>query len=491
MLTLKLIILAIFRLVGPTSFGDPLDDHHSTNNNGSDLEEWIKIQYKTSKTMLLHNVSPPGTRRGAVIASPSTEHPNYFFNWVRDSALVTNTIVTLWLKEANGEEAIPLENLIWDIADFNLDIMDTSSPCSCFGEPKFMVNGNAFTEPWGRPQNDGPSLRALTFIRYARHYLKTQFIDSGLEHSHASSHYHHIDILSRLPAMTVITRDLDYIAKVHSDICFDLWEEVNGHHFHTRLVQYAALTRGAEFIKTYLNDTKTADNYLLQAKTLLNRLTKDHVDTKGKMIRASVDVINDSKKYSNLDASVILAVLQADVSEFSVMNPYVVDTVSKIVKVMSDLYPINKEGDDEKLRSKYGDGGRLAPAIGRYPEDVYDGYGISTGNPWFLTTLAMAEYLYKLSLFKHDDSDSEVLLLQQNQPRNDQGYAMSSRLRRSLIRAGDSFLWRVKKHAGETGSMSEQFHRNTGFMEGARDLTWSYAAFLTAIWARERALDEL
>ena len=33
--------------------------------------------------------------------------------------------------------------------------------------------------------------------------------------------------------------------------------------------------------------------------------------------------------------------------------------------------------------------------------------------------------------------------------------------------------------------MSEQFSRYDGYQKGARDLTWSYASFLTAKWARD------
>src|SRR5688500_16671266 len=28
------------------------------------------------------------------------------------------------------------------------------------GEPKFQADGSAFNDPWGRPQNDGPAIRA-------------------------------------------------------------------------------------------------------------------------------------------------------------------------------------------------------------------------------------------------------------------------------------------------------------------------------------------
>jgi hypothetical protein len=37
-----------------------------------------------------------------------------------------------------------------------------------------------------------------------------------------------------------------------------------------------------------------------------------------------------------------------------------------------------------------------------------------------------------------------------------------------------------------TGALTEQFNRDTGIMQGATDLTWSYAAVLTAF--RHRAL---
>jgi glucoamylase len=36
------------------------------------------------------------------------------------------------------------------------------------GEPKFMVDGTAFTGSWGRPQRDGPALRATALITYAK-----------------------------------------------------------------------------------------------------------------------------------------------------------------------------------------------------------------------------------------------------------------------------------------------------------------------------------
>lgn len=40
--------------------------------------------------------------------------------------------------------------------------------------------------------------------------------------------------------------------------------------------------------------------------------------------------------------------------------------------------------------------GEFSPCLGSYEEDIYDSVAFSGGNPWFLTTLAGAEYLYSI-----------------------------------------------------------------------------------------------
>ena len=46
------------------------------------------------------------------------------------------------------------------------------------------------------------------------------------------------------------------------------------------------------------------------------------------------------------------------------------------------------------------------------------------------------------------------------------------------------FLRRTRYHMDAEGSLSEQINRDNGFMQGAHDLTWSYASFFTAAQAR-------
>lgn len=126
-----------------------------------------------------------------------------------------------------------------------------------------------------------------------------------------------------------------------------------------------------------------------------------------------------------------------------------------------------------------------AVAVGRYPEDSY-----YNGNPWYLTTLAAAEQLYdaiivwkaqgsitvtstSLAFFK--DFDSSITA---------GTYASSSSTYTTLLNAittyADGYVGVVQKYAATNGSLSEQFDKNTGQPLSAYDLTWSYAAFLSA-----------
>jgi glucoamylase len=124
-------------------------------------------------------------------------------------------------------------------------------------------------------------------------------------------------------------------------------------------------------------------------------------------------------------------------------------------------------------------------AIGRYPEDTYQG-----GNPWYLNTLAAAEQLYdalytwnklgsitvtSTSLAFFQDLDSSVAA---------GTYASSSSTYTTLYNAvktyADGYVNVIATYAQSNGSLSEQFSRSNGTPLSAYDLTWSYAAFLTA-----------
>lgn len=372
-----------------------------------------------------------------------------------------------------------LEALIKTYATMNDKLQKTNNPSGTYttggiGEPKFLVNGNAFNEGWGRPQLDGPAIRATVLIKFAN-----MMLDAGQSSYVTSTLYD-----SKLPTNTVIKADLEYVAKVWRDSGFDLWEEVKGVHFFTFMVQYRALVEGAE-LANRLGDTGAGAWYTSQAAAIKARLPEFWSASKGYLVTS----LGGGR--SGLDCGTLLGSLHANGARGFAAYPPTSDevlvTLQALVNVMKPLYSINSAP------------GAPGIAIGRYPEDVYDGVGTSTANPWFICTLTTAEVLHTASKGFTTAGKITVSSLTQNffrqfLPSATAGttYSTGSAGFNSLISGlktyGDTFIATAQLHAANNGSLSEQFGRNDGFMTGARDLTWSYASFLTAAAARSGSL---
>lgn len=95
-------------------------------------------------------------------------------------------------------------------------------------EPKFNSDGSAFTGSWGRPQRDGPALRATALIAYAKWLVANGYTTTA----------------STL-VWPVIQNDLNYVTQYWSQTGYDLWEEVSGYSFFTIAAQHRALVEGA------------------------------------------------------------------------------------------------------------------------------------------------------------------------------------------------------------------------------------------------------
>ena len=112
-----------------------------------------------------------GAYPGIVVASPSRNDPPYFYTWTRDAGLTIKCLVDQFLAGQTN-----LEGTIQDYINSQVSLQTVNNPsgglCSGgLGEPKFEVDGTQFTGDWGRPQRDGPALRATAMIAYARHLL--------------------------------------------------------------------------------------------------------------------------------------------------------------------------------------------------------------------------------------------------------------------------------------------------------------------------------
>lgn len=429
------------------------------------LEKWLPLQEKTALKNLLRNISPLGAAKGAVVASPSKQDPDYWFHWIRDAALVMSFIVDQYTQTTQSEQKGFYLDLIWDYIQFSKTNQLTANPSGGPGEPKFNVDGSAFVGPWGRPQNDGPALRAMTLIQFAKSLVQEGKVEDQKRLS------------------SIIKYDLEYVSHHWKDASFDLWEEIKGHHFYTLMVQHRSLVEGAAYCKT-LGDTAAADWYLSQAQGIRSELQKFWDSSRGYIQSTLHRVGGIDYKKSNIDSSVILGVLHAANSDnvFGVDDPRVQATLLKTKQSFKSLYSVNQSGP-------------TGVAIGRYPEDKYDGYSsVGEGNPWILATNAFAEFYYRLENVYQAKGEISI------NPTNraffaDLGFDVAlGTLRRGerlfdqivkrLSQEGDEYLNRVKFHSDSDGQMAEQMNRWSGYLQGARDLTWSYASFLTALRVR-------
>ena len=389
------------------------------------------------------------------MASPSRVHPEYYFHWVRDSALTMDTLYNF----QNTEKA-HVESTLIDYVNFSrrnqLTFNFSSQSGHQIGEPKFQINGNAYDKDWGRPQNDGPALRALTLMR-----LANQWIASGQANRVLSLLYK-----PEQPATTVIKADLEYVSHHWNEPNIDLWEESYGMHFYTLISQMTAMNEGAK-LAFVLGDSGAGQFYQSQAALIEKILAgfwssrlgyyvvTQQVDSSGHVTQ------NLDPKPSGLDTAIILGVLHSKRvrGDFSITDPKVLSTAKALERSFASIYAINQRFTGEGL----------APAIGRYPEDIYNGYdsnrSLNTiGNPWYLCTMALAEFYYKLSVQTSASANKQL-----------------------YFNTAEAFLKRVQRHVPQDGSLSEQFNRDSGFAQGATHLTWSYAAFVTANAARENA----
>ncbi|KAK0638219.1 Glucoamylase GLU1 [Lasiodiplodia hormozganensis] len=493
------------------------------------LDTWLEEEEHIAVDRLLANIAPNGRNAqhaapGTVIASPSKEHPNYYYQWVRDAGITMATVVDLYVADPTSElSRTVLLPTLESYASISQKIQHTSNPSGDFtfpdlnglGEPKFMVDGSPFTSNWGRPQRDGPALRATALMKFMRAYNES---NPGVWESRTTASTD--DWFGRLysaelPARSIIKADLEYVARHWPDSGFDLWEEVQGRHFFTGQAQLRALREGAEVAAAFADDG-AAEYYRQQASRLESMVRNDFWDARGGYIRATRGGDAEFQR-SGMDCSVLLGSIHGnalepaypDAAVFPPHDDAVLVTLMKFVKDQRDRYPINAQPGQEL--SAFPEGDPLRPAgVGRYPEDAYDGYASphpGAGNPWFLCTASVAEILFQTAARVNETATVEVsetgwefwrglvcpesssdcpLSWDRKSYELGDGTGVVETALNRLKDLGDGFLAVIRKHASSDGALSEQFDRWTGYERGATDLTWSYGAFLQAVWARQR-----
>ena len=439
----------------------------------TELKGWIGVQADASATALeraISAVAPIRQRqafnqlvrpaRGSVLASCVVGDwdpvPDYFFHWVRDSAIVMRTVAELM-----ADAPAPAEGQRWrrhfdDFVRFSLTLTDLDGAAflngsqhreatradhrrflrpdaeiralvgdALLGEPRFEADGTIDVQKWSRPQYDGPALRALACLRY---------LAAGGEATAAIIRLLHIDLGFTLR---------------HADAaCIGPWEEpdAHGHHYPVALVQLGALVHGRGWAGDPVHGT--AAEWRAAEARLRSGLDR-HWTARHGVYAARRDATAESAA-DLVDAAQLLAVLDADLPEgpHSVRDDRVQATLAEIEDLFAHDLPINRDRP----------AGR-GPALGRYRGDRLFG-----GGAWYVTTLAAAGIRYRLAQCPGQDAAA-------------------------LIARGDATLATIRDLVPADGTLPEQVDRTTGKPTSCPDLTWSHAAFLGTVRLRAKALD--
>ena len=487
---------------------------NATGGETDSLLDWMNRQYAFSAAAMLRAVSATDLvkqRRGfgqtirpspgSIVASPEIASydpdPDYFFHWLRDSALVMDALRALFVDRAFGPELLQHFS---DFVDFSLalcrldggefikraDFGATIDPASrvyarsadelsrivgdrVLGEPRFNPDGTLDVIKWGRPQHDGPALRALTLLRLWRHDAPRARVN-------------------RSSLSSLLEQDLDFTLHHFQEPCFDLWEETFGHHYHTRLVQFAALSDGAEWMDE-TGDPARASAYRAAALELREQLDA-HFDARdGIYVSHAVDASEaagfaDAKR---LDIAIVLAVIQAARLDgpHGVLDPKVLATLARLEALFAKAYKINR------VRAA-----TCAPAMGRYADDVY-----YSGGAYYFSTLGAAQFYFcfaeavgRGAMVPISNSNRALFADMLGAPPDALGAtSLEARytegLFNALLKRGDMVMAMVRTHTPASGELSEQFDQTNGTQTSAKNLAWSHAAFITAFASRKAAVN--
>ncbi len=477
------------------------------------LSDWMDRQYGVCAQAILAAVSATHLvkrrphlgqtirpARGSILASPELASydpdPDYFFHWLRDSAIVADALRTLYEAKTLGHVAL---DHLSDFVNFSLalghldgrmlaraafhegvdpafraHIRSGEEMAQVFGDRvlgdvRFNADGSFDILKWSRPQNDGPALRALTVLRMSQ-----------------------LDALSEATRQTttkLLHCDLDYTLAHWREPGFDLWEEICAHHYYTRLVQYAALAAGADWSARRGDDTR-AHSYRSGAREIYASLD-DFYDPDEGFYQAFLPDPGNPKRIPparRLDIAPILGVIHARYSKgrHSVLDPRALATLARLETFFAGDYEINRTRPQN-----------CAPAMGRYPADVY-----FSGGAYYFSTLGAAEFYYRFAQALRGGAqvpvsqDNRALLaaMLEEEPAHLGVSILDARLRDKLFQImferGDMFMEMVRAYTPASGALSEQFSQTDGSQTSAKNLAWSYAAFVTAYEARRAGLRE-
>lgn len=415
--------------------------------------------------LMLRNVSSDGFRftdpadpgtfsePGCVIAASSYPaslpgvDQDYIFNWTRDAAITAMELAAASVptRPGGGDQALI------DYVTFAKICQDDATPT--LAHACFTIEGRS--RPWTE-QSDGPALQTLAILQA----------------------FPSLDAATRTVAAQVIGANLSFLLGAYQDATTNLWEEHSGYSFFARAAQLRCLRAIATNTQGIAvpQDTAAAISWLESA------LPGHWNGTYYVSVLAPGSGSTPTPVVEGYDPNI--DIVQASIyGAIPCTDTRLLATAARLRQQWSDspspsVYPINVA--DQQLG--------LGPMLGRYPADTYDGDvadPVLGGHPWALCTGNFAELYYRLATeitttrtVPYDEESAGFFGQVGIGAGTTPGQAVAA-----LDGAGDAMLQAVIYHSDNL-ELSEQFDGTSGYEKSVRDLTWSYAAFLSAVRAK-------
>jgi glucoamylase len=383
---------------------------------------------------------------GCIIAAPSYADntpgidQDYIYHWTRDSAI---TAMELAAADIAAPPGGGVQELI-DYVVFSKTCQTSGAQANHFARGSFLINGQL--RDWS-DQYDGPALQTLAIL----------------------AAYPKLDAATQTIAKDVIGANIAFLLNNYKNPTFNLWEEHQGQSFFARSVQLkcfqaiqkaplgiappAGVDTAITFLAAQLPQHWNGTTYISMLPQIAG------YDTNIDIVCAAV---YGAVPYT--DTKLLASAAQLRKQWADPASP--------------DKYPIN-DADSTK---------NLGPLMGRYPGDVYDGDlgDQSAGDhPWALCTANFAELYYGLAnsiaagTAVPLDAFSTAFFAQIGVDST----TSSANVVGALNNAGDAMIRAIIYHSDHL-ELSEQFDGMSGYEKSVRNLTWSYAAFLSAVRAR-------
>lgn len=429
------------------------------------LSAWIEREYPIALAGMLKSVSPVGIthrrpgfgqtivpRRGCIVASPVPgaydPDPDYFFHWYRDAAIILDALRLAFVAGQAGQEAL---GHLADFVQFGIAVRQLDGRrlvASREWRERVAADHRGFLrEDAELARVHGAAVSGETRVN----------ADGTLDISRWSRPQHDGPALRALtlmrwtrdaplpaalsePLEALLRVDLAYVHRFAPEPCYDIWEEDLGLHYYTLRVSIAALEQGAHWLASQRSpsgrDADLARSCREEARALRTLLDDFWLPEQG--FYRSRRLPGGARSPKELDVSVILAAVHAGELQgaHSPQDLRQQETLDRLCALFSAAYPINRAAPG------------IGPAMGRYADDRY-----YSGGAWYLATLGAAQFCYHAG----------------------------DRAR------GDAFLETVRRFTPKSGELSEQFDQRTGAQSSAKQLAWSYAAFISCVAAREGA----